>query len=85
VAAGEATWTAEDIDLALEWQAENRLRCGGCGHPLDESADPKNMRHYQAEEMTCFGCMVTELRRKALSDQDRDTAGLHVYARKVAS
>lgn len=83
VAPGEPMWTDEDTDLALEWQAEKNLRCGSCGHPLDESTDADNARAYQAHEVVCYGCMVIDLRRKALSEQESDMAGRHVYARKV--
>jgi hypothetical protein len=83
VAAGEPMWTATDLELALEWQAENNLRCGNCGQPMDESTDPDNARDYRADELTCYGCMVIELRRKALSEQEVDMAGVNIYARRV--
>jgi hypothetical protein len=66
--------------LALEWQREKRAAHSACGHPIDESADEAHSRAYEAHEMTCYACMVIDLRRNALNDQERDTAGLVIYA-----
>lgn len=82
VGPGEPMWTPEDTALALEWQDEKRLQCGSCGHHLDETTDDAHARDWVADELMCHACAVTEWRRKALSEQERDMAGLHVYARR---
>lgn len=78
-------WTAEDMALALEWQAEKNLRCEGCGHHLDETLSAGAARAYEADEMTCHACQVIEWRREALSEQSRDMGGLRIYATRRAA
>lgn len=68
----------------MEWQAEQKLKCGSCGHFLDESMDSENARAYEAGEMTCHACQVIEWRQHSLSEQERDMAGLRVYATRKA-
>jgi hypothetical protein len=68
------------MELALAWQADKKLHCESCGHYLDESLDEGNLRTYEAHEVTCGGCMVMDLRRQALSEQETDMAGVRIYA-----
>jgi len=68
------------MELALAWQADEKLRCKGCGHYLDESLDEGNLRAWEAQEVTCGGCMVMDIRRDTLAQQERDMAGLRIYA-----
>lgn len=83
---GEPLWLPEDTDLALEWQAEQRTKCRGCGNPLDETSDPANARLYAAEEIHCQACAVLTWRRNAISEAAREDsdahAGTHVYVVK---
>lgn len=81
---GEPYWLPEDIDLVLEWQAEQRSRCRGCGQPRDETGDKANARLYQAEEFHCQGCAVLAWRRNELAKVDNpdSIAGTHVYVVK---
>jgi hypothetical protein len=85
---GEPYWLPEDTDLALEWQAEQRSKCGGCGNPLDETSDPANVRLYEAQEIHCQACAVLTWRRNALSEATQENpdsqAGVHVYVTKRA-
>lgn len=80
MAPGEAQWLTEDTDYALAWQAEKRVTCEGCGHPLDESTDSEHVRDYQAAELTCHACAVIDWRRQALSEQEVDMGGVRIYA-----
>lgn len=79
-------WPEDDIELALAWQREKRLTCDGCGHPRDESTDPKNARTYQAEEVTCYACASIEYRQHAMQQEAADDsealAGRRVYTTK---
>lgn len=79
---GEPMWTPEDLELALEWQAEKRLLCDSCGHHMDETLPDEAIRDYEAAEMTCHACQVIEWRRNTLSEQEADMAGLRIYARR---
>jgi hypothetical protein len=78
------SWPEEDIDLALQWQAEQRLQCKSCGHPIDESSNPDSIRAYEAHELTCHACAVIDYRQNALGEQAKDNrdalAGVRVYA-----
>jgi hypothetical protein len=76
---GEPLWLPEDTELALEWQAERRGECKGCGQPLVESTEPGNARHYRAEELTCYGCKVIGYRQEAMSEEDRKSHGVQIY------
>jgi hypothetical protein len=49
-------WTDEDRDIVMAWQVEQALICSGCGHPIDESHDPANEGHYEAEMLRCHAC-----------------------------
>jgi hypothetical protein len=73
------------MDLALEWKAEQRSHCGGCGNPLDETSDPANTRLYEAQEIHCQACAVLTWHRNALAEaatSPDSLAGTHVYVVK---
>jgi hypothetical protein len=72
------SWPDEDIDLALEWQAEQDAKCGGCGHPLDETTS--SSYRYEAAEVVCQACATQTWRKEAVAEEERDSAGLMVYA-----
>lgn len=57
---GDAAWTDEDRDLALDWQYEQDQRCHGCGHPVDESMDPALAGSWDVERVLCYACEVRE-------------------------
>lgn len=56
VGPGEPQWLPDDVDLALEWQAEQALICPGCGHPLDETTAADSEDAYDVREIRCWGC-----------------------------
>ena len=65
-------WSDEDRQAALEWMEYERQLCGGCGMPRDESFDPANDDHYDAEPFTCHACAARD--RKAWNrEQGRAT------------
>lgn len=70
------------MDLALEYQAEKNAMCSGCGHPLDETSDPENLRLYRVEEIHCQGCAVKAWRAKTIRDEERDPAGTRLVVLK---
>lgn len=58
---GDEAWTELDRVKALAWQAEQNARCGGCGHPLDESMDPDNEEGvYEVRHSVCHACAARE-------------------------
>ena len=79
----ESPWTDEDRALALEWQAEQRLRCPGCGQPRDESVGIHADEAYEAKARTCHGCAaLDQAQRKAETDK-LDRAGLHFEVHRI--
>jgi hypothetical protein len=82
---GEPQWLPDDLELALEWQREDQLRCKTCGHHLDETLADDAFNKYEAGEMTCHGCQVIEWRRTTLSEEERDMAGMSIYAIRKGS
>jgi len=48
-------WTPEDVDLALEWQAEQAM-LHRCGFPIDETSDPDNEQAFGAKSVYCDAC-----------------------------
>jgi hypothetical protein len=78
---GEPYWLPDDVDLALAWQHEVAMTCGGCGHPLDETSEAANARAYIAESITCQACAVMEWRREAGQEENPSgQAGVRIYA-----
>lgn len=75
---GEPLFTPEDTQLALEWQAEADLICGGCGHPIDESMDPDNEDAYVAHVNVCAACAAKE--RKQAATPEEALIGAYIYA-----
>lgn len=46
--------------MALVWQAEQNARCGGCGHPLDESMAKDAEDTYEVSHRVCHACVARE-------------------------
>ena len=70
------SWSLEDQQAALAWQAHEGRRCPSCGsHPEDFSRDGDE-RHFHVS--ICAGCM----KHKAVADSIKDAKepGLHVIA-----
>ena len=60
---GQPQWLPEDVDLALEWAAEQSVRHNGCGHPLDETTDiaaDERQGRYKVRKLRCWACYETE-------------------------
>src|SRR5262245_59814936 len=71
VAPGEPQWLDEDVDLALEWQAEQTIS-HHCGQPLDESAGNAEGQ-YEIRTVRCWACYESE---KAAAAFDGERYGL---------
>lgn len=56
----EPEWTAEDRGWLQALLAEQAETCRGCGHPVDESADPASAYHWSIREVRCQACAVLE-------------------------
>lgn len=54
------SWSDEDQQAALEWQAYKDSLCSGCGLPRVESFDPANQERYDVEVLRCFACRERE-------------------------
>lgn len=68
-------WTPEDREAALAWQAEEQLKCPGCGLPRDETmVDEDAAPFYVVEEVTCHACATRDLVSDA-AQQDARKAG----------
>jgi hypothetical protein len=79
----ESPWTDEDRQLALEWQAEQRLRCPGCGQPRDESVGKHADEAYEATARTCHGCAALD-QAQTKAEQDKvERAGLHYELHRI--
>lgn len=59
----------------MAWQAEEAARCGGCGHPLDETvaANPEESRRlkqsWQVHPVRCTACEAKEIEQRDWDDQ----------------
>jgi hypothetical protein len=61
------------VDAALEWQAWDRLQCGGCGRSRLETFDPDNEDAYDVEVYVCHACAARDRsahKRAQARDQD---------------
>ena len=67
-------WTEPDRIAALAWQAEQALRCAGCGHPLDETMSPEAEGAWRARALRCHACAA---RARALDNHEGSTEGLY--------
>lgn len=79
----ESPWTDEDRALALAWQAEQRLRCPGCGQPRDESVGVHADEAYEAVARTCHGCAALDAGQEKAHRELSDTHGLHFELRRL--
>ncbi len=69
-------FTEEDMQSALEWQAEDRNTCS-CGQPIDESTAVGADDNYEAELVVCHGCAAMDRKERAFREsQSPVTDGL---------
>lgn len=73
VGPADPQWLPEDVDLALEWQAEQNMLCRGCGHPLDETTEADAEDAYDVHEVRCWGCAPAQ---QAAAEFDGEQHGL---------
>jgi len=72
--AGEPLWLPEDTELALEYMAEQRLRCSGCGHPRDESMDPERADQWNSSTAVCYACAEIDAEKRHWRDADNKSS-----------
>lgn len=70
-------WLDEDVAAALAWQAEDALRCGGCGFPRDLTFDEAAYQRFLAEPLVCHACGSRDRGQRAWSDAKGDPDGLY--------
>jgi hypothetical protein len=58
---GERLWLDEDIEAALEWQAEQEAKCPGCGLPADETMSDDERIDYEAISRKCRACEARDI------------------------
>lgn len=77
-------WSEDDRQAALAWQAEQALKCPGCGHWLDETTS-EDGSDWEPHVVRCRACEARDLRREddQREFQGRGTAGLLYTAREV--
>ncbi|MFI7630275.1 hypothetical protein [Microbispora rosea] len=80
----DALWTEEDLGWAMGERANAAALCpGGCGHPLEESTDPKLKGEWDAPLPTvCFACQTLEKRKAEYQGEDIDPGHLFHVRRK---
>lgn len=82
-APGEPLWLEEDTEWALAWQEDKASRCGGCGHPLDETTDPDAEEAYRVHTIRCHACTARD--RKDGQPLDEPSGVLRFVTREAAT
>jgi len=68
---GEPQWLPDDVEAALEWQAEQARLCSGCGHSLDETMGPDQFDKWNAEKTgACDACRAIDRAARILAGND---------------
>lgn len=68
--AGEPLFTDEDTAELLDYLADERLICDGCGLPKADTFDPANEFSYRATPLECFACSARARAGKAMSNPE---------------
>jgi hypothetical protein len=83
-------WLGSDRAAALEWQAEDDLKCGGCGKPRDETmvsdefVEAGLAPDYVADMWRCRACEATGAKKKAVEEEGGEMgSGLYFIPREV--
>jgi hypothetical protein len=77
-------FTEEDMQDLLYWQAQDALKCSGCGGFTDETMQPGRDDDYAAELVVCHKCAAgNRADRQFRSDPHAVTDGLKVRVREV--
>jgi hypothetical protein len=72
----DAEWTPDDRAYALAWQAEQRLRCGGCHRSRSETMDREAEGTFQATPWRCHACATRDKAAAAFAKEGGDLEGL---------
>lgn len=67
-APGEPLWLDEDTELALQYLAELKLKCSGCGNPRDESMDPDLAHVWASGSAVCYACAELDAEKRSWRD-----------------
>lgn len=58
----ESDWSIDDLRWALDWQAEQDIKCPGCGSPRDETmVDEDDAPLYDVIDLVCWRCRASGL------------------------
>jgi hypothetical protein len=87
---GEPEWTEDDLALLLGLQAYEDALCKGCGHPIDEAWDPKDLIHnrdaFDSDLYWCGGCAAFDRASRRVSTREdpgnEPTDGLKILTRR---
>jgi uncharacterized Zn finger protein len=66
----------------LEYLREEKLRCPGCGNPVDETMDPVAEEHWRGVAMRCHACAARDREAERFSKQPHQAAGLYFIPEK---
>lgn len=69
------TWSEDDQDKVLAWQAIQRAKCPGCGLPVHDTTQDEMA--WDAEALRCFACKAKAVEAKRYKD---NADGLLVWA-----
>lgn len=69
-------FTDEDMDAALEWQAEQALKCAGCGGFTDETTAVGRDDDFDADVFVCHRCAAGDRAQRAYQNDGGDMAGI---------
>jgi hypothetical protein len=69
VGAGEARWLDFDLALALAHKENERSKCSGCGHDLEEALDKATQGAVTVDHFQCHYCAARDRKSRELSER----------------
>ena len=84
VADGEPLWLPNDTEAVFDYLREQAIACPGCGHPRDETMDPKAEEHYRSRSLKCHACAAREREADRFNSQPNvKSAGVYFTVERV--
>lgn len=68
----DLAFTDEDRAMVRRFLGEQRVIHAPCGHPLDETTDPRKAPGWLAEEVTCNACAAKTSYERAAAENARE-------------
>lgn len=77
-------FTEDDMAAALAFEDDKALRCGGCGHHVDESMAMGADQFYDSEPIVCHACAARDMAIDRFRKDNGEMAGTkwRVFRRK---